>query len=159
MLRFDKCGIAASSRLHVPDSVDRYATDARWAVLRLAQQPGVNARRIVLIGHSLGSTLALVAAEEAAPKLPAPLAGIVSLEGSGRTLGQVLLWQLNNQFRPEALERVRHVVHAVARNQPVKLAGAGHLRLQQSLIRQQPSTQTLMALNPIDVRGVIVFPP
>lgn len=151
VLRFDKRGIAASSKLHVPDSIDRYATDARWAALRLAQQPGVNASRIKLVGHSLGSTLALLAAEENAPKLPAPLAGIVSLEGSGRTLGEVLLWQLHDRLPPAALKQVQHVVNAMAHHQPVTMADAGHFRLLQSLIAQQPFTQTLMALDPIDV--------
>ncbi len=102
VLRYDKRGLGGSASAPLPRHMRRFATDARWAARWLMRQPGVNPRRVTLIGHSLGSALALMAAAQPAPRLPAPLAGIVSLEGAGRTMAAVLDWQQQEQERRAA---------------------------------------------------------
>lgn len=136
VLRYDKRGVGGSRSALLPRHVRRYATDARWAARRLMRQPGVNPRRITLIGHSLGSTLALMAADQTSPPLPVRLAGIVSLEGAGRTLAAVVRWQEQGMYRRAA----DHPAALAARKRQIASLNASldKTRLGRSLLRLDP---------------------
>jgi alpha-beta hydrolase superfamily lysophospholipase len=65
-----------------------YVPDALTAIRLLAREPGVNPRRIFVLGHSLGGTYAPLIAQHA----PA-VAGVILLAGGAETLGQAILRQ------------------------------------------------------------------
>lgn len=99
-LRYDKRVLPATkgtvdfSRL----TLDDFAADARAAVESLARDARFS--RVVLLGHSEGSSLALIAARQAPS-----VAGVVSASGLGRPLGVVLREQLSRQFDSATLVR------------------------------------------------------
>lgn len=94
VLRYDKRGIAASAKAGVPRNIRQYARDVGSAVQFLRRQPGVDANMVTLVGHSEGSTLAFWDAAT-----DRHVAAIVSLEGAGRKLSQVVDWQFARALR------------------------------------------------------------
>lgn len=99
-LRYDKRVLAATrgtvdiSKLTLED----FAADARAAAESLARDGRFS--RVLLLGHSEGSALALLAARSGAP-----VAGVISVSGLGRPLGTVLREQLSRQFDSTTLVR------------------------------------------------------
>jgi len=99
-LRYDKRVLPATkgtvdiSRL----TLDDFAADARAAAELLAKD--VRFSRVVLLGHSEGSALALSAARPGPP-----VAGVISVSGLGRPFGVVLREQLTRQFDSATLVR------------------------------------------------------
>ncbi len=99
-LRYDKRVLAATkgtvdiTRLTLED----FAADARAAAESLAREARFS--RVVLLGHSEGSALALIAAR-AGP----PVSGVISVSGLGRSLGVVIREQLARQFDSATLVR------------------------------------------------------
>ncbi|MGE5803099.1 MAG: alpha/beta hydrolase family protein [Gemmatimonadota bacterium] len=99
-LRYDKRVLAATrgtvdiSKLTLED----FAADARAAAESLAQ--GGRFSRVLLLGHSEGSALALLAARGGPP-----VAGVISVSGLGRPLPTVLREQLARQFDSTTLVR------------------------------------------------------
>ena len=99
-LRYDKRvmpgtkGSVDISRLTLED----FAADARAAAESLAHDARFS--KVILIGHSEGSSLALIAAR-AGP----PVAAVVSVSGLGRPLGVVVREQLARQFDSATLVR------------------------------------------------------
>ena len=99
-LRYDKRVLAATrgtvdiSKLTLED----FAADARAAAESLAK--GGRFSRVLLLGHSEGSALAMLAARGGAP-----VAGVISVSGLGRPLGTVLREQLARQFDSTTLAR------------------------------------------------------
>ncbi|HTI05865.1 MAG TPA: alpha/beta hydrolase [Gemmatimonadales bacterium] len=99
-LRYDKRvmpgtkGTVDISRLTLED----FAADARAAAESLAHDARFS--KVILIGHSEGSSLALIAAR-AGP----PVAAVVSVSGLGRPLGVVVREQLARQFDSATLVR------------------------------------------------------
>ena len=79
-------------------TLDDFAADARAAAESLAHDSRFS--KVVLMGHSEGSALALIAARQGAP-----VAGVISVSGLGRTLGIVLREQLARQFDSATLVR------------------------------------------------------
>ncbi len=79
-------------------TLDDFAADARAAAESLAHDSRFS--KVVLLGHSEGSALALIAARQGAP-----VAGVISVSGLGRTLGIVLREQLARQFDSATLVR------------------------------------------------------
>lgn len=78
VLRVDDRGIGESTGNHAPSTTFDEAADVRTEITWLRSQPGIDPRRIVLVGYSEGSTIAsMIAADD--PQI----AGIVSLDGSG----------------------------------------------------------------------------
>lgn len=99
-LRYDKRGIGAS---RVPydirvTTIDDFARDARAIADSLARDPRFS--RVVFLGHSEGSSLALLAARDGAP-----VAGVASVSGLGRPLGVVLREQISRQVDSATLVR------------------------------------------------------
>jgi pimeloyl-ACP methyl ester carboxylesterase len=79
-------------------TLDDFAADARAAAESLAHDARFS--RVVLLGHSEGSALALIAAR-AGP----PVAGVISVSGLGRPLGVVMREQLTRQIDSATLVR------------------------------------------------------
>jgi fermentation-respiration switch protein FrsA (DUF1100 family) len=79
-------------------TLDDFAADARAAAESLARDARFS--RVLLLGHSEGSALALIAAR-AGP----PVAGVISVSGLGRPLGTVIREQLGRQFDSATLVR------------------------------------------------------
>ncbi|MBX3561209.1 MAG: alpha/beta hydrolase [Sphingomonas sp.] len=117
----------------VPDAtVDGQAADVASAIARLRREPGVDPRRILLIGHSAGAHLvALVGTDPAylgAHRIAlSDLAGIVPLDGAGYDVprqiaqsGPLLRHLYRNAFGddPEFQRRVSPIAHAAAPNAP-----------------------------------------
>ena len=79
-------------------TLEDFAADARSAAESLARDPRFS--RVVLLGHSEGASLALLAARQGAP-----VAGVVHVSGLGRPLSEVLREQLSRQFDSAMLVR------------------------------------------------------
>lgn len=99
-LRYDKRGLPGTkgtvdvSKLTLAD----FAADARAAADTLARDQRFS--RVVLLGHSEGSALALMAARGGSP-----VAAVISVSGLGRPLGVVMREQLARQFDSATLVR------------------------------------------------------
>ncbi|KMN08066.1 alpha/beta hydrolase [Pseudomonas helleri] len=97
-VRFDKRGIAQSQPA-APDerqlSVDQYVNDAVAWGDKLKADPRFG--KVFLLGHSEGALIAVLAA----PRIDA--AGVISIAGSGRPVGQLLREQLQRNNLPPAL--------------------------------------------------------
>src|SRR6266699_2974425 len=99
-LRYDKRVLPATkgsvdiSRLTLED----FAADARAAAESLARDPRFS--RTMLLGHSEGSALALIAARSGPP-----VSGVISVSGLGRPLSVVIREQLARQFDSATLVR------------------------------------------------------
>ena len=151
VLRYDKRGIAASAKAGVPRNIRQYARDVGSAVQFLRRQPGVDANMVTLVGHSEGSTLAFWDAAT-----DRHVAAIVSLEGAGRKLSQVLDWQFARALRrvPPAqaraeLRREEAVVARIAAGKHVPRAMlAGNLVLA-SLAAQPRFARSFLNLDPL----------
>jgi pimeloyl-ACP methyl ester carboxylesterase len=115
-VRYDKRGIGGSADLGKDErqlTIEHYAKDAQAIAAWARQLPNVGS--IVLIGHSEGGVLALMAAKPAAAK------AVVLLSTPGRPLGQILRDQLARpalpaELRAEALE----IIAALERGEEVK---------------------------------------
>jgi pimeloyl-ACP methyl ester carboxylesterase len=92
-LRYDKRGMPGTQGTFdiTKMTLDDFAADARAAAESLSRDPRFS--RVVLIGHSEGASLALIAARHGAP-----IVGVVHVSGLGRPLGEVLREQLSRQF-------------------------------------------------------------
>jgi uncharacterized protein len=103
-LRYDKCGIGSSTSTQT-ESQTRFTDLAEDAALMLA---GLKADKrfssIYIIGHSEGSLLGMLAAQQT------PVAGFVSLAGAGRPIAEVLLEQLTPQVTSAQLEEIKRVL-------------------------------------------------
>ena len=97
-VRFDKRGIAHSLAA-APDertlTLDQYVDDAVAWGNKLKSDPRFN--KVFLLGHSEGALVAALAA----PRIDA--AGVISIAGTGRPVGQVLREQLQRNNLPPAL--------------------------------------------------------
>jgi hypothetical protein len=99
-LRYDKRGMPGTRGSFdiTKMTLDDFAADARAAAESLAHDARFS--RVLLLGHSEGSALALIAAR-AGP----PVAGVISVSGLGRPLGVVIREQLGRQFDSTTLVR------------------------------------------------------
>jgi len=79
-------------------SLEDFAADARAAAESLAHDTRFS--RVVLLGHSEGASLALIAA-----RAGAPVSAVISVSGFGRPFGVVVREQLARQFDSAALVR------------------------------------------------------
>lgn len=98
VLRYDDRGSGASTGDASQATTADFATDAAAAVDWLRSQPGVDPRRIVVVGHSEGG---LIAAMLAAAR--PDLAGIVLLAGTGVDGREILVSQGELVLRSEGL--------------------------------------------------------
>jgi len=99
-LRYDKRGLPGTQGTFDirTMTLEDFAGDARAAAESLARD--LRFSRVVLIGHSEGASLALIAARQGAP-----VAGVVHVSGLGRPLTAVMREQLSRQFDSATLVR------------------------------------------------------
>ncbi len=99
-LRYDKRAMPGTKGVFdmTKMTLDDFAADARAAAESLAHDARFS--RVILLGHSEGSSLALMAAR-AGP----PVTAVISVSGLGRPLGVVLREQLSRQFDSATLVR------------------------------------------------------
>jgi pimeloyl-ACP methyl ester carboxylesterase len=99
-LRYDKRGMPGTQGTFdmTTMTLDDFAGDARAAAESLAHDARFS--RVILLGHSEGASLALIAARQGAP-----VAGVVHVSGLGRGVGEVLREQLSRQFDSATLVR------------------------------------------------------
>ncbi|HKC39982.1 MAG TPA: alpha/beta fold hydrolase, partial [Gemmatimonadales bacterium] len=99
-LRYDKRGMPGTQGTFdiTKMTLDDFAGDARAAAESLARDRRFS--RVVLLGHSEGASLALLAARQGAP-----VAGVVHVSGLGRPLLDVMRQQLSRQFDSTTLVR------------------------------------------------------
>jgi alpha-beta hydrolase superfamily lysophospholipase len=91
-IRFAKRSVAAPASLHEPLTVDEeFANDAVSAVARLRGAPGIDPRRVSIVGHSLGGTIAPDVAARAQP-----VAGLVLIAAAVRDLGDTVIEQMRH---------------------------------------------------------------
>ncbi|MBU6404217.1 MAG: alpha/beta fold hydrolase [Pseudomonadota bacterium] len=92
VLRYNKLGLPPSTGNGNDVTLASYVQNTRDLVAWLARQPAIDARKIILMGHSEGSLIALAAA----PTLK--IAGVISLEGPGEPMARII----ENQIVAEA---------------------------------------------------------
>jgi pimeloyl-ACP methyl ester carboxylesterase len=99
-LRYDKRGMPGTKGTFdmTKMTLDDFAADARAAAESLAHDARFS--KVVLLGHSEGSSLALIAARQGPP-----VAAVISVSGLGRPLGIVMREQLARQFDSATLVR------------------------------------------------------
>ena len=114
-LRFDK----RATRMYLPSfpkdktlwaeffKWDNFVGDATGAYRFLGSQPGVDPKRIAIVGHSEGAEIALQIGSNLA-KDSTPLAAIVTLGGAGRPMGPILTEQISRALdRQKALPPIK----------------------------------------------------
>jgi pimeloyl-ACP methyl ester carboxylesterase len=150
-VRYDKRGIGGSVDVGKDETVltiDVFAKDAQVIAKWARQLPNVGS--IVLVGHSEGGVLALMAAKAAAAK------AIVLLTTPGRPIGQILRDQLARpalpqELRTEALE----IIAALERGEEVKTVRPDLEPLFRPSV--QPFMRSLMKIDPAQLlRGLDV---
>jgi uncharacterized protein len=115
-VRYDKRGIGGSADLGKDETqltIEHFAKDAQALAAWARQLPNVGP--IVLVGHSEGGVLALMAAKPAAAK------AVVLLSTPGRPLGQILRDQLARPgLPPELRAEASEIIAALERGEEVK---------------------------------------
>jgi len=112
-LRYDKRGVAASRAaglLEAELSLDGYADDAA-AWLRLLRQDK-RFGKLVVVGHSEGALIGMLAAQRAGAD------GFVSLAGPGERLSAVLRRQLAGKLPPDLLAESERILAALEAGRP-----------------------------------------
>jgi dienelactone hydrolase len=112
-LRFDKVTYAHAGELKDADDftlADEYLPDANAAIKLLEEHPAVAAERVLLLGHSLGGTVAprIAAAEPS-------VAGLVILAGGAQPLHWVIVRQMRYlaSLRPETEASARPAIDSL----------------------------------------------
>jgi pimeloyl-ACP methyl ester carboxylesterase len=113
-LRYDKRGVMASIPKNFRESdlrFDDYIRDAQ-AWLRWLQADR-NFQNIFVIGHSEGSLIGMMAARQA------NITGYISLAGTGRNCGDLILDQLAPNMDVDQLQVVAHIIDSLQSGHPV----------------------------------------
>ena len=119
-LRYDKRALPGTKgTVDIPTlSLSDFATDARTAAESLATDKRFS--RVLLLGHSEGASLALIAAKNGPP-----VAGVISVSGLGRALTTVIREQLSRQVDSATLVRYDSAMGQYLRGQQPKDVPAG----------------------------------
>lgn len=161
VLRYDKRGIGESDPLISIDDIsfDYYVKDVVCAYEFLQLQEEVIRDAVSLAGHSEGALLSLMAATEIEPK------SIMLLAGSGKSLGETILRQVEMQLEPlvqggalsradkdKATRDLSDAVMAVIEGRPYDFASSQVSPLVESLIlslvNQRPFAQKALSVDP-----------
>lgn len=114
-VRYDKRGIGASAAAMRSESALRFETyidDAAAWIARLKRDARFS--KVVVVGHSEGSLIGMVAAQQAGA------AAFVSIAGVGRPLPALLRRQLADKLPPELLKENERVLAALERGETVE---------------------------------------
>jgi pimeloyl-ACP methyl ester carboxylesterase len=107
-LRFDKRGIAKSKAAMTSENdirFDNYINDAIGWIDMLKQDKRFS--KIFILGHSEGSLIGIVAAEQT------PVSGFISVAGAGSPGDTILRKQLKNQLPPQLLKESNNVLDSL----------------------------------------------
>ena len=149
VLRYDKRGVGQSGgRTEAATLVD-YAEDVRAAVHLLSDRKDVDPRRIALIGHSEGGSLALIAASKEKRLAAVGLVAAIGTTGAELNMYQVT-HALERTNRPEAERRA--TLDLQRRVQDAVMTGKGWetISLPENLRRQAdtPYFQSVLMFDP-----------
>jgi alpha-beta hydrolase superfamily lysophospholipase len=115
-LRFDKRGIGQSKAALTSEAnltFETYIDDlVSWVRLLRSDR---RFSHIILLGHSEGSLVAMIAAEKA------EVAGYISLEGAGRPIDQVLRQQLQSRLTPPLLAESNKILDSLQAGKTVSV--------------------------------------
>ncbi|MBU1012783.1 MAG: alpha/beta hydrolase [Bacteroidetes bacterium] len=104
-LRFDKRGIAESNAAMKSEAelrFDDYIKDVVDWVALLKADPRFS--RIIILGHSEGSLIGMIAAEQT------KIDGYISISGAGRAIDEVLKEQLVSKLPPQLMEESNRIL-------------------------------------------------
>ena len=113
-LRYDKRGIAASRAAMAKEEDIRfedYIADAKGWIAQLESDPRFSS--IIVVGHSEGSLIGMVAARESNAD------AFVSLEGAGRNAKDVITAQLAAQLPPAVVNQAKDIMTRIEAGQQV----------------------------------------
>jgi pimeloyl-ACP methyl ester carboxylesterase len=113
-LRYDKRGIAASVASRPPEdkmTLDVFVEDAA-AFLKLLKHD-IHFNRFIVIGHSEGSLIGMLAAQKV------PIDAYISLEGAGQPAQDTIVAQLRTQLPEHLLKEVRKILTQLVSGQIV----------------------------------------
>lgn len=144
-LRYDKRGVGAS-RYDAPEQMSQVVFDdfvadaARW-VIYLKEQ---GFKKIVLVGHSEGSLVALCVAADENSDAAGKVSGVVSISGAGFPIDEILQMQLAAQLAMTDMSMLMHATTVLdslrqgktAKDYPPELAMLFEPYLQRYLISQ-----------------------
>lgn len=114
VVRYDKRGIGASAAAGKSESemrFDAYVDDAVAWVARLRRDARFSS--VIVIGHSEGSLIGMVAAQKAGAN------GFVSIEGAGRRASDILRTQFEGKLPPELAAQNEAILASLERGQTV----------------------------------------
>jgi pimeloyl-ACP methyl ester carboxylesterase len=104
-VRYDKRGVAASVAAGPIESelrFDMFVDDAAaWATMLMKD---ARVSSVSFVGHSEGSLIAMIAAQQVATR------SVVSISGAGRKAGDVILAQLEGQLPPDLMQTSREII-------------------------------------------------
>ena len=158
-LRYDKRGTGAtgmpSGGVTWPDYVEELAKAAEF----LSTQSFVDKQRIVIAGHSEGGAHAL----KVAANPPVAIAGVVLLSSAGRSLSDIVLWQISQQILGSGLPKAASDAEIAALKGALTQIAAGK-DVDPTKVGQLPGVQQFIAAlqNPQSVdfaREILVFEP
>ena len=159
VLRYDKRGTGASGMPAAPISRTDYVSELAEATKLLAGLPYVDAGDIHAAGHSEGATHAL----ELAANPPVPLASVILLSPAGRSLRDIVIWQIAQQLEKSGLNPAARKAEIAALTSALDKIAAGEA-VDATRVGQLPGIQQFVASlqNPASVefaRALLVFEP
>jgi pimeloyl-ACP methyl ester carboxylesterase len=152
VLRYDKRGVGQSGGRPESATLADYADDLRAAIHTLSDRKDIDKRRIVLVGHSEGGSLALLAASK-----EGRIAGVVLVATVGTTGAELNMYQVTHALersnRPEAERQA--TIDLQRRIQQAVLTGKGWENISvPNAVRRQAETawfQSFLAFDPAKV--------
>ncbi|HTK29162.1 MAG TPA: alpha/beta fold hydrolase [Vicinamibacterales bacterium] len=150
VLRYDKRGVGQSGGRAESAGLPDYAEDVRAAVKYLSDRKDVDGRRIAVLGHSEGGSVALLAAakdKKIAALVLAATPGVVGadlvLAQQAHALDRMKMSDADRQARVETQKKIQEAV----------ITGKGLDQLPAAIRRQvdNPEFQTLLTMDPAKV--------
>jgi uncharacterized protein len=153
VLRYDKRGVGQSGGRPESAALADYAEDVRAAIRMMSERKDVDRRRIALVGHSEGGSLALLAA--AGNSRVAAVALLATIGGTGAELNLYqVMHAAERSSRPDA-ERAA-TIDLQRRIQAAVLTGKGWDALQlPDAVRRQAETPYFQSLLAFDTAKVM----
>jgi pimeloyl-ACP methyl ester carboxylesterase len=141
-LRYDKRGVMASIPRDFKEAdlrFDDYVSDAQAWLQWLKMDKRFS--DIFVVGHSEGSLIGMIASRKV------PVTGFISLAGTGRMFGDLVLEQLGKQMDDNQLRVVADILDSLKSGQTVKnVPGSLHILFRPSV---QPYLMSWMQYNPL----------
>lgn len=159
VLRYDKRGTGATGMPSTPVTWSDYTAEIAEGVRLLASLDYVDDRRIHVAGHSEGGAHAMRLAQDA----PRPLASIILLSTAGRSLRDIVVWQIGAQIHASGLNPQAAEAEITALEGALDAIGNGET-IDPTKVGQLPGVQQFLAAlqNPQSVdfaRELLVFDP